>query len=80
MDKKEQLQRINHFLIVSLLLLLVLPVTGFTFIIHSSTINHQSEKIDALKDEICRLNKIIETLKENKRACYIPPIDRPNLT
>ena len=32
----------------------------------------QSIQINDLKDEICRLNKIIETYVGNNRACYIP--------
>jgi len=67
-------------LVLFVTILIFLPPIFFSYVVQHTTIEHQDEKIQVLKDEICRLNKIIETLKENKRACYIPPIDRPNLT
>jgi hypothetical protein len=67
-------------LIFGIIITVILPFTIFSYAVQDVTIRHQDMTIEVLKDEICRLNDIIEELKEKKRACWIPSVsvDKPS--
>jgi len=59
-------------IILVIVILILAPFTIFAYAVSFASVQNQAETNQTLKEEICRLNKIIEDLKGNQRACWIP--------